>query len=200
MPTCYALKLLTSAHSPKTPTMWDTLAQTLQDAGHQVEWIEVEQPTEAITEQLRLNPNDALLLDPELNLSQDSNGTSSLTALALCDLLRQSPETEHMPIIMLASGNVSTQDLYAALKAHATDYINGNADNEWIQARLAFVIEQQQALHQAQALANQMSELNKELYERNLQVEKELYVARQLQQSLLPSFLKDDPRETEFTP
>ncbi|MDX2084287.1 MAG: PP2C family protein-serine/threonine phosphatase [Candidatus Melainabacteria bacterium] len=60
-----------------------------------------------------------------------------------------------------------------------------------ILTRLQWNIRQKQALYQSEQLASQMTDLNNELYERNRQVEKELYVARQLQQSLLPTFIAD---------
>jgi serine phosphatase RsbU (regulator of sigma subunit) len=200
VPTSYALKILAAAAPSEQFAVWENLAQTLSGAGHQVEWLQPEQSADALKANLSNTTLDALLLDPHLSLRQSANEDTQLSALDFCNLLRHTPGAEHLPVILLGAGMVSIQDLYAALKVHATDYISCNADSAWIQARLAFVLTQQQALHQAQALSTQMSELNKELYERNLQVEKELYVARQLQQSLLPPFLPVDPREAELSP
>jgi serine phosphatase RsbU (regulator of sigma subunit) len=45
-------------------------------------------------------------------------------------------------------------------------------------------------LSQSKILQEQLNQLNTQLYERNNHVEKELYVARQLQQSLLPPIIK----------
>jgi phosphoserine phosphatase RsbU/P len=42
---------------------------------------------------------------------------------------------------------------------------------------------------QLKALVAELTQLNKELFERNSQIEEELYTTRQLQQSLLPAFL-----------
>jgi serine phosphatase RsbU (regulator of sigma subunit) len=52
-------------------------------------------------------------------------------------------------------------------------------------------------LAQQKTLVEQLSTLNQELYERNLTVERELYVARQLQQSLLPARLPEEERRLE---
>lgn len=48
-------------------------------------------------------------------------------------------------------------------------------------------------------LAQQMSEMNAELYDRNCLVERELYVARQLQQSLLPPIIEDENPEPQYS-
>jgi len=66
-------------------------------------------------------------------------------------------------------------------------------EKDWILAESATVSHWLHSLERAQAYNDQVGQLNAELYARNQQVEKELYTARQLQQSLLPPFLEDDP-------
>lgn len=51
---------------------------------------------------------------------------------------------------------------------------------------------------QEKALITQLTELNAELYNRNIQLEKELYITRQIQQSFLPPFLPAESDEEQI--
>ena len=64
--------------------------------------------------------------------------------------------------------------------------------SDWLANKLRFYLKMKAQIWQAKDLSDQLSELNGQLYDRNLLVEKELYGARQLQQSLLPLSLADD--------
>ncbi|MEB3244939.1 MAG: PP2C family protein-serine/threonine phosphatase [Vampirovibrionales bacterium] len=67
------------------------------------------------------------------------------------------------------------------------------SEDAWVMLSALTLSAWLQELKKAQTYNEQIGQLNEELYERNMQVEKELYTARQLQQSLLPPFLEDDP-------
>jgi sigma-B regulation protein RsbU (phosphoserine phosphatase) len=127
---------------------------------------------------------------PDLLLVEAENGP------AVCECLKAREETELIPVVFLLPDDpaegLDGKALSDAFERGAADVIQPSrmADGE-ILARIKAAIRNQRATTQAVTLARQLDRMNAELYERNLQVEKELYVARQLQQSLLPSFLPD---------
>jgi serine phosphatase RsbU (regulator of sigma subunit) len=69
----------------------------------------------------------------------------------------------------------------------------------FLKARLDITLQHHRALKRVDTVASQMSELHDTLEQRNQQVEKELYLARQLQQSLLPAPLKNATESDELT-
>jgi serine phosphatase RsbU (regulator of sigma subunit) len=61
-----------------------------------------------------------------------------------------------------------------------------------LRTSLGLFLQQQQALWASHQMNEQLSEMNGELYDRNVLIENELYGARQMQQGLLPLALPDD--------
>ncbi len=119
---------------------------------------------------------------PELILIRldDENGFET------CKQIKGNPETENIPVIFMAEKSSSNGELIRTLESGANDYIVMDRDMGEIMIRLQFALRYRRALSHSEALAKQLNEINDEIYERNLQVEKDLNVARQLQQSLLP--------------
>ncbi len=110
--------------------------------------------------------------------------------------LRQDTETETIPILLLGSsqthsnGKPAVHYLLEGLHAGANDYLSFPYEMDELLGKIEAALRLKAPLEKARQMAQQMNQLNDELYQRNLQVEKELYIARQLQQSLLPSPLK----------
>ncbi|MBX2860752.1 MAG: fused response regulator/phosphatase [Vampirovibrio sp.] len=142
---------------------------------------------EAVDKAKELQP-DVILLNADLS---DTNSVET------CKRLKSDPETENIPVIFLATdpsnGNgKEAANLLKSLETGANDCISSQSNPEEVCARIQVALRFKRSMNQADALATQLNELNAELYQRNLQVERELYVARQLQQSLLPPIIKDD--------
>lgn len=78
----------------------------------------------------------------------------------------------------------------------ASDYLSAPFHITELLTKIQVSLRTKQTLSQAQALAQQAYDTNQELIQRNLQVEKEMYMARQLQQSLLPPAVIE-PDETK---
>jgi sigma-B regulation protein RsbU (phosphoserine phosphatase) len=122
-------------------------------------------------------------------------------SLTACQAIKNNPKTECVPIVFLAYGHLDSNTVKAesSLNSGASDFISAHQNPGEIVARLESVIRQKRVLEQQANLVEQLNQMNAELYERNLRVEKELYTTRQLQQSLLPTFLKEDDRNNEFS-
>ncbi|WP_373531607.1 SpoIIE family protein phosphatase [Vampirovibrio sp.] len=125
---------------------------------------------------------DLILLDPTI---------PDQTGFKVCQGLKDDPETENIPVIFIHSQRQPNAQLLQSLENGATDLVSIETEEIEVMARLKAAIRNKRAVSQSVQLAQQLNKINTELYERNLQVEKELYVARQLQQSLLPPFLPD---------
>ena len=120
-------------------------------------------------------------------------GLPEAEIMAFCQALKGRQETETIPVIFVHSAGEKNGVLVKSFESGANDYITlGEQDSSEIMARLQAAMRTRQMNSHSVALAQQLTEMNTELYERNLAVEKELYVTRQLQQSLLPPFLPDD--------
>lgn len=154
------------------------VCKTLQKYGCQMEHL----PVLAALEQIRQEKPDAILIDPllagEFQMSQE---------------LWQNPETEATPIIFVHPDDEQAGAFpVERFECGASDFIPASIEEQELLARLQTLIQSSNALREAAMLNRQLTEANRELQERNLQVEKELYTARQLQQSLLPAFLPDE--------
>lgn len=160
--------------------------QRLQGQGYQLVAPKGEQ---ALLEQIKAEQPDLILVDPSLSAQY---GTQ------VCQGLKADPATENIPIIFIHSQLKPDPSLVQNLEQGASDLISIEAEEVELLARLKLAIRNKRLVSQSVQLAEQLNKMNSELYERNTQVEKELYVARQLQQSLLPPFLPDstlDPEE-----
>lgn len=104
----------------------------------------------------------------------------------VCKQIKSNSATENIPVILMAEKASSNGDLSKSLESGANDYIALDNDAHEVMVRLKFALRYKRAIGHSEALAKQLNEINDEIYERNLQVEKDLNVARQLQQSLLP--------------
>jgi phosphoserine phosphatase RsbU/P len=140
-------------------------------------------------------PPDLVLMD--LMACEAPADDLDSVSFALCERLKSRSETENIPVVFLCGGHANNEAaleplILRAFDAGAMDVIplEHRSDAETL-ARVKAALRNQRAASQAVTLARQLDQMNAELYERNLQVEKELYIARQLQQSLLPPFLPD---------
>lgn len=138
---------------------------------------------ELVQEIKSLQP-DLILMDPNL---PEHHG------FKVCETLKNDPDTETIPIIFIHTDAASINgSAVKSFESGATDFISTELDTIEVMARLKAAIRNKQAATQSMLLAQQLNKMNTELYERNLQVEKELYIARQLQQSLLPPILPEE--------
>jgi len=147
---------------------------------------------------------------PGLVLFESPRGASEtvMEFLKLLSVLKSSPDTETLPLFVLfharsykfgSTAHTLDPQVKEAFEKGAYDVLilSETSSHEQIHAKIyeEAVLRIQSALrhgrrcHQAITLSQQLSKMNADLYERNLQVEKELYVTRQLQQSLLPPYL-----------
>jgi sigma-B regulation protein RsbU (phosphoserine phosphatase) len=108
----------------------------------------------------------------------------------LCQRLQCDTDTDVIPIIFIRETHDS-EALIQGLQRGAYDFFSLSSDPRELMARIESAFRFRQLLGQSDALAGQLREMNTELYERNLQVEKELYVTRQLQQSFLPKAIEE---------
>lgn len=136
-----------------------------------------------VIEEIKSSQPDLVLLDPTL---PEQNG------FKVCESLKNDPDTENIPVIFIHTRPAVNGVLVKSFESGATDFVSIEAGEVEVLARVQAAIRNKQASSQAVALAQQLNKMNTELYERNLQVEKELYVTRQLQQSLLPPILPED--------
>lgn len=139
--------------------------------------------SEQLFSEIKACQPDLILMDPTLPENHGFN---------VCESLKNDPETETIPVIFIHSGQGGNGVAIKGFESGATDFISIETGEIEMLARLKAAIRNKQAASQSVALAHQLNKMNTELYERNLQVEKELYVARQLQQSLLPPFLPEE--------
>jgi serine phosphatase RsbU (regulator of sigma subunit) len=113
--------------------------------------------------------------------------------------LKNNPDSRQTNLLVVAAPPSPPLDSVAILSAGADDIITQLEDIGQIEARLRVISRFRRSVRNAEELAEQLTQLNAELYERNLAVEKELYVARQLQESLLPPFLSDEQNPDSLT-
>jgi sigma-B regulation protein RsbU (phosphoserine phosphatase) len=136
-----------------------------------------------VLDEIKAQQPDLVLVDPTL---PDQH------SYLICEALKNDSETENIPVIFVHTGQSVNGALLKSFESGATDFISVEVGEIEMLARMNAAIRGKQVVSQSVALAQQLNKMNAELYERNLQVEKELYVARQLQQSLLPPFLPDE--------
>lgn len=161
------------------------LRQRLEAQGYQ--WID-HASQHPMLEEIKSSQPDLILLDPTL---------PSANGFDVCQILKNDPGTENIPVIFIHTGHSPNGTLLKSFDSGATDFISIEAGEIEIMARLKAAIRDKRTALQSIELAQQLNKMNTELYERNLQVEKELYTTRQLQQSLLPPFLPDEDASTE---
>ncbi len=100
--------------------------------------------------------------------------------------------TQHQPMFHLTDGKIACQNRADALHQGVRETLSLLPEEQNVLfGHLNAALREAQARRHAHNLSEQLTAMNAELYERTMQVEKELYVARQLQQSLLPPILKD---------
>ncbi len=133
--------------------------------------------------------DDIKLVQPDLVLMDCGLQQQGLD---LCQQLKNDPDTESIPVIFMHDGGNVNGTMLKSFESGANDFISLSQPRDEIMARLQAALRTRQMTTHSVALAQQLSKMNAELYDRNLQVEKELYVARQLQQSLLPPCLPDE--------
>jgi sigma-B regulation protein RsbU (phosphoserine phosphatase) len=114
------------------------------------------------------------------------------TAWEPCQGLSRDPQTEHIPVVFISRADEREQ----CLNNGATDHIADTEPVEASMARIQTILQLKEEVRQAQTLVTQLTEINQQLYERNTLVEKEMYTARQLQQSLLPPCLEKAVADT----
>jgi sigma-B regulation protein RsbU (phosphoserine phosphatase) len=137
-----------------------------------------------IADEIRSILPDLVLMDPT---QPEQNG------FQICQTLKNDPQTENIPVIFIHTGHTSPNgSVLESFESGATDFMSIEIGEIEMMARLKAAIRNTRTALQAIVLAQQLNKMNTELYERNMQVEKELYVARQLQQSLLPPILPDE--------
>lgn len=133
---------------------------------------------------------------PDLILMELSSVAECETHYRFCQQLRQSSDTEHIPILLLDGHPVelnggktdqSVRTLVQGLRMGASDFIRSPYHMDEVIGKIQTALRLKTSLERAKVLTRQLNEVNEQLYQRNIQVEKELYIARQLQQSLLPA-------------
>jgi sigma-B regulation protein RsbU (phosphoserine phosphatase) len=139
--------------------------------------------TQEMLQEIKTSQPDLVLLDPSLPDQQ---------SYQFCENLKNDPETENIPVIFMNTQSPGRHELLKSFASGATDFISIATDSSEVVARVQAAIRNKRIASQSATLAAELSQMNTELYARNIQVEKELYVTRQLQQSLLPPFLKEE--------
>lgn len=139
-------------------------------------------------QEIKTSKPDLVLLDPTL---------PHQSSYKVCESLKNDPETENIPVIFMNTQSGGNGSLLKSFESGATDFISVATESTEVLARVQAAIRNKQIATHATALASELNKMNAELYERNLQVEKELYVTRQLQQSLLPPFIPEDRETTQ---
>jgi len=134
-------------------------------------------------QEIKTSKPDLILLDPTL---------PSQSSYKVCESLKNDPETENIPVIFMNTQPSGNGTLLKSFESGATDFISVATESTEVLARVQAAIRNKQIATHASVLASELNKMNAELYERNLQVEKELYVTRQLQQSLLPPFIPEE--------
>jgi phosphoserine phosphatase RsbU/P len=125
------------------------------------------------------NHRDALY--KSLRMHQDHN-IESIPVL-LIGAKRQQGLLHHAPGLL--------HGLLQELEAGAHDYLCSPFEIPELVGKINATLRLKASIEKSKELAQQLNQLNDELYQRNVQVEKELYIARQLQQSLLPKPLQE---------
>ena len=129
---------------------------------------------------------------PEMILLSCAQDTDKIQAAAICRTLKSSADTDSIPVIFMGNAsNTNNENLKDLLECGANDFIALDDHPENIDVRLQFILRYKRAMRHSEALAEQLNEVNDQIYRRNMQVEKDLYIARQLQQSLLPTPIED---------
>lgn len=166
---------------------FEEILHLLKTRGFQLEEIgKQENLIDTVMERSKTDPPDLILLDPDLPEKQ---------GMKLCKHLKNNPHTETIPIVFLHCHNGQDHQVVESLQSGANDFIHDPDASEEVLARIHAAIRTKMTLTKSKALADQLNQVNMELYERNLAVEKELYTTRQLQQSLLPPILVEPEKE-----
>lgn len=138
---------------------------------------------------------------PDLVLLEVSEGTYT-DRYRFCHQFRQTSDTAYLPIILLGAlsperSTTGSHYLLEGLHMGASDYLTPPFNLFEMVSKIKSALRVKTWVDQSRVLTDQLNRVNAELYQRNVQVEKELYIARQLQQSLLPSTLplKDVPED-----
>ncbi|MCA9840476.1 MAG: SpoIIE family protein phosphatase [Cyanobacteria bacterium HKST-UBA03] len=198
----------TAPVSVKTPT----LAELLLDEGFRLKQVSVDELPDMLT--LAMEAPDIIVL----NVDQPS----CQPVYDWLDQLSWQPETSHTPVLLIGHSSHDDMDTIGstdrtdrtdctaqtpltdeALQPHyyliegvergASDYIRAPFHIAELLCKVKALIRSRQAVEKARSVVSQVHEAADELVSRNLAVEKELYMARQLQQSLLPpAVLKPD--------
>jgi len=99
--------------------------------------------------------------------------------------------------IRISAAVMKPETMFLSDKVFASPFSGSGLSEDSMNALQAEVGMLQARLTQSKILEEQLTSLNTQLYDRNNQVEKELYVARQLQQSLLPPFVADSQEQDQ---
>jgi len=134
---------------------------------------------------------------------------STLNGFQLCEALKKNAQTDSIPVF-LSKTDGDNLDAFRmkSLVTGANDFIVLSAqpnehEMQKVWAKIQFALSYENKIREAKALTTQLNQLNAEISKRNVQIENDLYVARQLQQSLLPepiAITDEPPSELEFQP
>lgn len=120
-------------------------------------------------------------------------GANDTDLFKTCQLLKNDTQTEDIPVIFITRNKNYIPDLACCLGYGANDFIFLDENRPdcltELEARIQSTLRDKLILGKSKALASQLNDDYSVLYKRNLQVEKELYITRQLQQSLLPKVI-----------
>jgi phosphoserine phosphatase RsbU/P len=108
--------------------------------------------------------------------------------------------SNNTPILVMGSQNLPVEIQEKAFQVGITDFIQCSQDIhkdfKQLLPRIQRALEQKREGEKSTQLMHQLNQDLKELYDRNIQVEKELYVTRQLQQSLLPKVIPSEKKSS----
>lgn len=155
-----------------------------------IQWISSEQQCSNLKNGVLPTLGNILLLDGQSNPSDFLDYVEDLKNYALVIIL---PSHIHL--------NTETLHIWRKLGANHLATYTPKSPNTYshIFNTIELAAQNHKQLNRADAIAQQMQELHQSIEQRNQQVEKELYLARQLQQSLLPTPLDDASPADELT-
>lgn len=149
-------------------------------------------------------PKDVKAFQPDVILLEVASD-SYVEQYQFCHHLRQDVATENIPVLLIGrsepgeTNGASVHYLLEGLHAGANDYLKAPYEFIELVGKIHSALRLKDSLEKVKIMAVQLEEVNGELYQRNIQIEKELYITRQLQQSLLPSSLTPQNDEMMFT-